>query len=247
MRLTDMQFVCWPLMFPVYIAEFEYDFEGEAVSFTNVLGANHSDVSYALSFETRVPLTRDSQKSATDNHRCHPRFSKRTCGLSCVGSLTRCRKDDGLSGGALDMITRHYWFGGLKQDFATLAMLQHPAVQRSMSLAELRATKKADGLISELLPIPEIDNQEVQRAMREWLSPAPRSADFVPPSPLLTVQQEYADAEEPSSINWDDPRVRRWSEAEKKMSGMYWGATGGAYTQLRLADVSAYHSRDIQR
>lgn len=41
-------------MFPVYIAEFEYDFEGETVSFTNVLGANHSDVSRVRSDESSL-------------------------------------------------------------------------------------------------------------------------------------------------------------------------------------------------
>ncbi|WRT70351.1 uncharacterized protein IL334_007349 [Kwoniella shivajii] len=52
---------------------------------------------------------------------------------------------------------------------------------------------------------------------REWMSPSPDPDDknSIPPSPMLSVQQQ----EESEGIDWDDLRIQSWSGEEREQNG----------------------------
>ena len=56
---------------------------------------------------------------------------------------------------------------------------------------------------------------ELSEAYSRYMSPAPRSQSYIPPSPIEEVEETE------KGVNWSDPRIQAWNGPERNENGVY--------------------------
>jgi len=70
-------------------------------------------------------------------------------------------------------------------------------------------------------------------AYQYFMSPEPTSARSIPPSPMLDVEKEEG------GVDWEDPRIQRWSET-REVNGEWMTRAIGIASHLGFIHVSRF-------